>query len=67
MLQRTLEFTSDPTPILTAVVDNQVIYANDVATAFETAGTTLVNALQEFPGVLPNALGEMASGDFSTF
>jgi len=29
-------------------MDNQVIYANDVATAAETGGANLVNALQEF-------------------
>jgi hypothetical protein len=57
------EFTSDPTPILTAIMDNQVIYANDLATAAETAGTNLVNALQEFPSVLSNAMSELASGD----
>ena len=57
------EFTSDPTPILTAILDNQVIYANDLATAVETAGTNVVNALQEFPSVLSNALSEAASGD----
>jgi hypothetical protein len=44
-------------------MDNQLIYANDLATAAETAGTNLVNALQEFPSVLSNAMSKAASGD----
>lgn len=57
------DITSDPTPILTAIMDNQEIYANDLATAAETAGTNLVNALQDFPTVLSNAVSDLASGN----
>jgi hypothetical protein len=58
------EFTSNPTPIITALMDNQLIYSNDLATAAETAGTNLVNALQDFPTVISNAMSDLASGDF---
>ena len=58
------EFTSNPTPIITALMENQLIYSNDLATAAETAGTNLVNALQDFPTVISNAMSDLASGDF---
>jgi hypothetical protein len=58
------EFTSTPTPIISALMENQLIYANDLATAAETAGTNLVNALQDFPTVISNAMSDLASGDF---
>ena len=58
------EFTSNPTPIITALMDNQLIYSNDLASAAETAGTNLVNALQDFPNVISNAMSDLASGDF---
>jgi hypothetical protein len=55
---------SNPTPIISAIMENQLIYANDLATAAETAGTNLVNALQDFPTVLSNVMSDLASGDF---
>jgi hypothetical protein len=58
------DFTSNPTPIITALMENQLIYSNDLATAAETAGTNLVNALQDFPTVISNAMSDLASGDF---
>jgi hypothetical protein len=58
------EFTSNPTPIISALMENQLIYANDLATAAETAGTNLVNALQDFPALISNAMSDLASGDF---
>jgi hypothetical protein len=58
------DFTSNPTPIISALMENQLIYANDLATAAETAGTNLVNALQDFPTVISNAMSDLASGDF---
>jgi hypothetical protein len=58
------EFTSNPTPIISALMENQLIYANDLATAAETAGTNLVNALQDFPTLISNAMSDLASGDF---
>lgn len=58
------DFTSNPTPIITALMENQLIYSNDLASAFETAGTNLVNALQDFPTVISNAMSDLASGDF---
>jgi hypothetical protein len=58
------EFTSNPTPIITALMENQLIYSNDLASAAETAGTNLVNALQDFPTVISNAMSDLASGDF---
>jgi hypothetical protein len=53
----------DGSPILQAIMDNQLIYSNDLATAAETAGTNLVNALQDFPNVLSSAMSDLASGD----
>jgi hypothetical protein len=58
------DFTSNPTPIISAIMENQLIYGNDLATAAETAGTNLVNALQDFPTVISNAMSDLASGDF---
>jgi hypothetical protein len=58
------DFTSNPTPIITALMENQLIYSNDLASAAETAGTNLVNALQDFPTVLSNIMSDLASGDF---
>jgi hypothetical protein len=58
------DFTSNPTPIITALMENQLIYSNDLASAAETAGTNLVNALQDFPTVISNAMSDLASGDF---
>jgi hypothetical protein len=58
------EFTSNPTPIISALMENQLIYSNDLASAAETAGTNLVNALQDFPNVISNAMSDLASGDF---
>ena len=57
------EFGLDGSPILQAIMDNQLIYSNDLATAAETAGTNLVTALQDFPNVLSNAISDLASGD----
>jgi hypothetical protein len=58
------DLTSNPTPIITAIMENQLIYSNDLASAAETAGTNLVNALQDFPTVLSNVMSDLASGDF---
>jgi hypothetical protein len=58
------DLTSNPTPIITALMENQLIYSNDLASAVETAGTNLVNALQDFPTVLSNVMSDLASGDF---
>jgi hypothetical protein len=58
------DLTSNPTPIITAIMENQLIYSNDLASAVETAGTNLVNALQDFPTVLSNVMSDLASGDF---
>jgi hypothetical protein len=58
------DLTSNPTPIITALMENQLIYSNDLASAAETAGTNLVNALQDFPTVLSNVMSDLASGDF---
>lgn len=57
------QFGLDGNPIFSAVMDNEEIYSNDLATAAETAGTNLVNALQEFPTVLSNAMSDLTSGD----
>jgi hypothetical protein len=58
------EFTGNPTPIITALMENQLIYSNDLASAAETAGTNLVSALQDFPTVISNAMSDLTSGDF---
>lgn len=57
------QFGSDGNPILQAIIDNQQIYSNDLATAAENAGSNLTNALQDFPNVLSNAMNDLASGD----
>lgn len=57
------QFGLDGSPILQAIMENQLIYSNDLATAAETAGTNLVNALQDLPNVLSNAMSDLASGD----
>jgi hypothetical protein len=57
------QFGLDGYPILQAIMDNQVIYSNDLATAAENAGSILANALQDFPNVLSNAMSDLASGD----
>lgn len=57
------DFTNDPTPILSAIMQNQLDYSNDLATGWETAGTNLVNALQDFPEVLSKFFGDLTSGD----
>jgi hypothetical protein len=57
------DFGLNADPILQAIAENQVIYSNDLATAAETAGTNLVNALQDFPNVLSNAMSDLANGD----
>jgi hypothetical protein len=50
-------------PILQAVMENQLIYSNELATAAETAGTNLVTALQNLPDVLSRAMSDLTSGD----
>ena len=57
------QFGSDGNPILQAILDNQVIYSNDLTTAAENAGSSLTNALQDFPNVLSNAMSDLTSGD----
>jgi len=57
------QFGSDGNPILQAIMDNQVIYSNDLTTAVENAGSNLTNALQDFPNVLSNAMSDLTSGD----
>ena len=57
------DFTNDPTPILSAIMQNQLDYANELASAWETSGTNLVNDLQELPKVLSTALSDLTSGD----
>ena len=58
------DFGSDPTPILSAILENGSIYAKDLVTAVDTAGTDLLNALQEFPSVLSTAGSDLSNGDF---
>jgi hypothetical protein len=50
-------------PILQALMENQLIYSNELATAAETAGTNLVTALQDLPDVLSKAMSDLTSGD----
>ncbi len=57
------QFGLDANPILQAIMENQVVYSNDLATAAETAGTNLVTALQDFPDVLSKAMSDLTSGD----
>jgi hypothetical protein len=57
------DFTNDPTPILSAIMQNQLDYSNELTTGWETAGTNLVNALQDFPDVLSKFFGDLTSGD----
>jgi hypothetical protein len=49
-------------PILQALMENQLIYSNELAIGAETAGTNLVNALQDFPDVLSKAMSDLTSG-----
>jgi hypothetical protein len=58
------DFTENPTPILSAIEANQLIYSNDLASGWETAGTNLVNDVQDFSTVISKAAGDLASGDF---
>lgn len=57
------EFSGDLTPILTAFFDNQAIYAHDLLTAVETAGSNVLGALHDFPSLISTALSDLASGD----
>jgi hypothetical protein len=57
------EFSGNLTPILTAIIDNMGIYTHDLLTAAEGAGTSVLNALHDFPTVISNALSDLASGD----
>ena len=57
------QFGLDGEPILQALMENQLIYSNELATAAETAGTNLVNALQDLPEVLSKAMSDLTSGD----
>jgi hypothetical protein len=57
------DFTNDPTPILSAIMQNQLDYSNELATGFETSGTNLVNALQDLPEVLSKFTSDLTSGD----
>ena len=57
------QFTGDPTPILSAIITNQLDYGNELATGAETSATNLVSALQDGPDVLSKALRDLTSGD----
>ena len=57
------DFSNDPTPILSAIMQNQLDYSNEFATGFETSGTNLVNALQDLPEVLSKFTSDLTSGD----
>lgn len=56
------QFGLNGDPILQALMENQLIYSNELATGAETAGTNLVNALQDLPDVLSKAMSDLTSG-----
>ncbi|MGH3971230.1 MAG: hypothetical protein ACRDTV_24795 [Mycobacterium sp.] len=57
------EIMADPTPILTQVMANQTMYAQDFSTAFQTIGTNLTSDLQELPKVLQQVTTDFSQGD----
>jgi hypothetical protein len=56
-------FLADPFPILSAVIDNQIAYAQLLGDGLQSAGTALVSGLEGLPAVLSTAFTDLLSGD----
>jgi hypothetical protein len=59
------QIAADPTPVLSAIAANQAVYAQDLTTALQGAGSTLETTLQGLPAALQTAFADLTSGDFA--
>lgn len=57
------QIAGDPAPILEALIGNQAVYSNDLATAAENANTDFTAAVSGLPEVLQQASANLSSGD----
>jgi hypothetical protein len=57
------QFMASPFPILTAIGDNQVAYADALSATATATGMNLESVLQGLTGVLETAAGQLATGD----